>query len=117
MYKHKIIIKSGAKPIKLRAYATSPEEKILIKEQIDELLDLDIIELSSSEWCSPCMLVDKKYGGKRLVIDARKLNSVTLPESFLPPTVTEVISSMYGCEIFTSLDLKKAYNQIPLDEE
>lgn len=48
-----------------------------VKELIKELLRLNIIVLSSSPIASPAFIVPKKGGDIRLVIDFRKLNSVT----------------------------------------
>ena len=61
--------------------------------------------------------VKKDSGKKRLVIDARQVNKVTLLEAYLPPTCAEVISGMYDAKIFTVLDLKQAYRWIPLCED
>lgn len=55
----------------------------------------------------------KKY---RLVIDYRKLNSVTMPDRYPIPEITEVLSHLGQSKWFTVLDLKSGFHQIPLRE-
>ena len=95
---HRIIIKEGAKPIKIRPHNLNNQDKQELEKQIQELVQIGIIErTSNSQWSSPVLLVDKvDSNSKRLVIDARKLNEVTMTENFYNPTVTEIITSLHG---------------------
>ena len=52
-----------------------------IKNQIKELLDKGYIRPSSSPWGSPVLLVEKKDGSLRMVVDYRGLNAVTIKNS------------------------------------
>ena len=45
-----------------------------IKKQIKELLDKGYIRPSLSPWGSPVLLVEKKDGSLRMVVDYRGLN-------------------------------------------
>lgn len=53
------------------------------------MLKNDVIEEANSPWSAPVILVDKKYGTKRLVIDYRKLNVVTRKDRYTVPNITE----------------------------
>ena len=113
---HRIIIKEGAKPIKIRPHNLNNQDKQELEKQIQELVQIGIIErTSNSQWSSPVLLVDKvDSNSKRLVIDARKLNEVTMTETFYNPTVTEIITSLHGAKVFSKFDLTSGYWQVPI---
>jgi hypothetical protein len=49
-----------ALPVRSRCFRYSPEQKKILKQQVQELLDADIIEPSDSPWSSQVLLVKKK---------------------------------------------------------
>ncbi|ORD99191.1 YI31B [Hepatospora eriocheir] len=86
------------------------------KVKVQELLDKGIIRKSSSTIVSPCFLIIKKTGDLRLVIDYRKLNSIT-QKSFYPiPKLSDQVYSLKNCIIFSKLDLNSGYYQIKVKE-
>lgn len=117
--KHKIDLKPGTLPINTRQYRIPELQKNEIQKQLDELEKRGIIEKSNSPWNLPLLLVPKKenqHGEKqyRLVIDYRKLNTVTQPLSYPIPLIDEIIDQMQGAQMFTTLDLQGAFHQIPM---
>jgi len=89
---HRIYLKKNFKPVKLRPYPLSIRDKVDLEGQIKELLEINIIRrTTSSEWSSPVLLVDKIDSiSKRLVLDARGLNEMTVSEIFFNPTINEI---------------------------
>ena len=49
---------------------------------VQEMLDQNVVEPSSSPWASPIVLVQKKDGGVRFCVDYRRLNSLTKLDEF-----------------------------------
>ncbi|XP_049267208.1 uncharacterized protein LOC119375361 [Rhipicephalus sanguineus] len=45
------------------------------------------------------------------------MNPATHLEQYPLPKVDDIFAALYGEEVFTTLDLRNAYNQLPLDEE
>ena len=80
------------------------------------MLENDIIELSKSEWSSPCLLVPKKDGTKRFCVDYRKLNAVTHTEQWPIPRIQDILDRLAGSKWFTAWDLTSGYWQIMMDE-
>jgi hypothetical protein len=66
-----IKLKPDAKPLKAKAYRTTPEMRKEINKQIDEMLKGDIIETCDGTYTSPVFLVPKQGGSFRLVVDYR----------------------------------------------
>ena len=98
---HRIFLKKDFKPVKLRPYPLNIRDKIDLESQIKELLDINIIKrTTSSEWCSPVLLVDKIDSiSKRMVLDTRGLNEMTVSETFFNPTINEIMGSLHGAKV------------------
>ena len=59
-------------------------------------------------------MVRKKDGSIRFCIDFRQLNSATRFDSYPLPRVNEVLDTLSGSKIFSTLDLKSGYQQIEI---
>jgi hypothetical protein len=46
----------------------------------------------------------------------RRLNLATTPHSYPLPNIQDLSSRLHGCNIFSKLDLRKGYYQIPVQE-
>lgn len=99
-----------------RPYRMSESEKVITREITDELLKNGIIRNSNSPYASPALLVDKASGAKRLCIDYRQLNKITVKEKYPMPLIEDLVDRLRGCKYYTSLDLKSGYHQIPIKE-
>ena len=64
--------------------------------QIQEMLDKNIINRSSSPWLAPPVLIKKEDGNVRFCIDYRNLNKVTQKDAYL---VTQKDAYIYRCPI------------------
>jgi len=83
-----------------------------LAEHIRELWKEDIIEESYSEFCSPLIPVKKKDGSIRMALDLRKLNEITVKDSFPMPRIDEILEKVAKARVFSRLDLTKGYYQI-----
>ena len=79
------------------------------------MLAQGVIEPSSSPWLSRVVVVREKDGTFRLCIDYRKLNSITHCEAHSIPRMDDILDSLNGGKMFTTLDLRSGYWQVPMD--
>jgi hypothetical protein len=110
---HKIDLEPDAKPVRQRQYRMNPKYSLMVKEEIDKLLECGFIFLvPHSEWVSPIVIVPKKNGKLRIWQDYRKLNSVTKKDHFPLPFTDTLLDSVAGFECYSFLDGFSGYNQI-----
>lgn len=106
-----------ATPIKQRQYLLSPYMLSHLNKELDKMLELGVVEPSESAWSSPVLLVKKKDDTYRFCFDGRKLNSVTKKDSYPLPFVDRILNMLRDARYISSIDLRSAFWQIPLDNE
>ncbi|KII74834.1 Transposon Ty3-I Gag-Pol polyprotein [Thelohanellus kitauei] len=104
-----------AKPFKIRPYKIPKSQQNIIEGMIDEMLKSNIISPSTSPWCSPSILVNKKDGGNRLCIDYRRLNSISQKDQYPLPLIDELIDRLSGAKVFSLIDLQSGFWQCSLN--
>ena len=62
------------------------------------------------------MLVPKKNGKLRLVIDYRQLNKQTIKSTWPFPSIEEIFNTIKGGAYFTSIDMSAGFHQAPMEE-
>ena len=67
-----------------------------------------------SPWTAPCVFVPKKNGELRICIDYRELNKRTQKNSYPLPLPDEVQDRLGRSNIFTKLDCRKGFWQVPI---
>ena len=95
----------------------SPLDHQRITTAIQDMVEKDIIELSTSEWVSEPHLVRKEDGSFRFCIDFRQLNKVMKHGRYPLPRIEYLLGQLGHSRYFTSLDLASSYWQIPLRKE
>ena len=110
-------IKTTGPPISLPAYRTPLVKRKLVEEAVADMLAEGVIRPSSSPYASPVTLVPKKDGTTRFCVDYRKLNSVTVRDQYPLPQIQDIFDQIGGSTIFSTLDLKAGYWQLPMEEE
>ncbi|UYV63592.1 K02A2.6-like, partial [Cordylochernes scorpioides] len=113
---HKIITKSE-QPISLRPYRRPLKEYEEIAEQVKELLEHKLIRISDSPWAFPVVMVPKKDGNKRMCIDYRRLNEITLDDRQPLPHIQDMFDRLHGSRFFSTLDVAWGYWQIEMDPQ
>ena len=109
----------NASPVFSKARPLFGEKKIQVEAEIRKWEEEGVIVRVDEEvnWASPLHAVRKKDGTWRVCGDFRRLNAVTKSDKFPLPSVTEFNANMAGCRIFSKLDLRRAYHQVPVAEQ
>ena len=104
-------------PVRSRPYPLPYNLKTAVEKEVQDMLELGVIERTSSPYSSPLHLVKKKDGTFRPVVDFRKLNKKTIFNAEPMPSIDEIYSKLAPAKIFSKLDFTKGYWQIPMREE
>lgn len=108
---------SGYQPLNHPPYRAGPKEREVIEKQINDMLDNEVIQPSTSPWSSPVVLVNKKDGSIRFCVDYRKLNNITKKDVYPLPRIDDSIHSFGQAKYFSSFDLASGYWQIPMNPD
>ncbi len=112
-----IKIIDNSQPFQLKSYRLTHKEKLALDSEICLLLELGIISrLPTPEYLSPVVLVKKSDGTLRVCVDFRALNKQTVQSKLLLPNVEDVIAKLANKEVFTSIDLRSGFWQVPVEK-
>jgi hypothetical protein len=89
-----------------------------LKKIIEDFVQIGWLEPSYSDWGSAAFVVPKKEEGQwRLVVDYRGLNQCTVHDAYQLPLIEYFLQKHSGGIVFSVLDMKKVYHQMPLAKE
>jgi len=111
------VVLNDDKPIKQKPYVIPQAKETVVKDCVEKMLKMNIIEPSNSNWASPIVLVKKPDGSERFCVDYRKLNNVTLKDSFPMPNIENRLNKLHGSKFFKSFDCTSGYWQIKLSDK
>jgi hypothetical protein len=114
---HRIDLIPGQKPVHCRPYRAGPKSRALESAEIQLMLKADVFEPATFVWASPIVLVAKPDGSTRFCVDYRRLNAVTVRDSYPLPLMDECIDSLGDAKIFTTLYCNSGYWHVPVRPE
>src|SRR5229473_6978304 len=113
---HAIELKPGSKPFTGKIYNLSPDKQKQLEVFLDENLKSGHIHPSKSPMASPFFFIKNKSGELRPIQDYRKLNNMTIKNSYPLPLISELIDKLKGAKVFTKLNICWGYNNIQIQE-
>jgi hypothetical protein len=107
----------GARPIAKSLCRMSSEELDELKKQLKKLLEQGFVRPSASPWGSPVLFMEKKDGTKRMCIDYRTLNSMTIKNKYPLPRIEDLLDRLKKAKFFSKIDLRSGYHQMKIREQ
>ncbi|THH32421.1 hypothetical protein EUX98_g1748 [Antrodiella citrinella] len=108
--------KEGVQPISVPMYASSPAKRQVIDEQLQKWFEQEVIEPSKSPWSAPVVIIYRN-GKPRFCVDYRKLNANTIPDEFPIPRQGEILNTLSGSQVLSSLDALSGFTQLEMASE
>jgi hypothetical protein len=115
------------RPVYRSPYKHSPPAKKHIQEKCHELLTAGRIEevkrgVGDKGYAAPTVAPAKKdisgqWTELRMCGDYRRVNGKTVKDMYRMPTPEEIFDSVGKARVFSNLDLRSGYHQLPLHEE
>ena len=88
-----------------------------LDDHLKQMLDYDLIQVSKgSPFNSPCHLIPKKSGEKRMITNFMYVNTLIEQNRWPIPAVRNVLEHLAGSKYFSAIDLKKGFWQIRITE-
>lgn len=90
-----------------------------LRETLDELVELDIIEEVNEpcEWVSNMVIVEKSDKSLRICLDPSELNKYIIREVYQIPSLEEIKIELTNKKIFTVLDVKCGFYHMVLEKD
>ena len=115
---HAIQLLPGAMPPPARPLRHQSErDAAVMKEYVEAGLKSGTLQPSVSPYGSMALIVKKKDGTPRVVIDYRALNEVTVKNKYPLPLMDELFDRTQGARFFASIDLRNGFHQIAIRPE
>jgi len=101
-------------PIYVPQYPIPHAMRSEVSKSINDFLAEGIIQYSKSPYNAPTLMVKKKDGGYRMVVDYRKLNMHIITDPFPLPRIQQILEDLGGCKYFTTFDLMNGFYNIKI---
>ena len=91
-----------------------------VKAELDRPEKADIIHPieEPTDWCASIVPVLKKDGlSVRITTDFKEFNKAIKRERYQIPTLEDLLQRLKGAKVFSKLDARSGFFQLPLDEE
>ncbi|XP_025757966.1 uncharacterized protein K02A2.6-like [Oreochromis niloticus] len=116
-----IELEQGAVPIALSAPRRIPLPlKDAARNELHRMEEMGVISkvTEPTEWCSGMVVIPRPAGKPpRICVDLTPLNTVVKRERHILPAVDQILAMMKDAKVFTKLDARSGFWQIPLTPE
>ena len=115
-YDHAIELVPGYSNFRSKVYPLSLPEQAELDKFIAENLEKGYIQPSKSPLSAGFFFVKKKEGTLRPVQDYRKLNEITIKNSYPLPLISDIVDKLAKAKIYSKLDIRWGYNNVRIKE-
>ena len=111
-YDLKINLEEGAQPPVGLIYSLSASKQEALKKFIEENLNMDFIQLTSSLHGTLVLFIKKKNGSLCLCVDFRGLNHISKKNCYPPLLISNLLNSHCKAWIYSKIDLHHVYHLV-----
>ena len=111
---HKINVVTN-EPVYSKSYQMPFRQEV--RDEIEKMLETGVIRKSDSAYASPIVVVKKNDKTKRICVDYRKLNAITVFDPEPMTAADDILQQLSSSKYFSKLDMTKGYWQIAVNEE
>ena len=111
-------VSPNIKPIASKSRRYSQPDSTFIKEETRRLLQEGIIEPSISPWRAQVLVTKNERHKRRMVVDySNTINLYTELDAYPMPNISDMVNKISQYKYYSTLDLKSAYHQVPIQEQ
>lgn len=103
-------------PVSCRPRRLGPLKLAAAKKEFEDMVRCGTARPSTSAWSSPLHMARKRDSTWRPCGDFRALNARTIPDRYPVRHIGDFNQNISGSTVFSTIDLVKAYQQIPVAE-
>ena len=112
-----VICTENKPPTTSRPYPQTIDKQNATFEIIQQMIKNKQIRPSHSQYSAPILLIKKRDGGYRFIVDYRRLNNITIQDKFPLPNLEQALQMVGGRRYYSKFDLRSGYFQIPIKED
>ena len=101
---HRVTLREDAKSFRINPYRTGPARRTEIRKAVTAMKEDGVVRDAKSEWASPVVMIPKSDGSIRFCVDYRRLNELTVRDSYPFPRMEDCLDSLGEAAFFTTLD-------------
>ena len=98
-------------PIRCKPYPLPYAMREELRNEVDTMLEMGVVRLSTSPYASPIVMVNKKDGSNRVCVDFRKLNKIPDMDPEPMTTAEDLFQRLSGKKYLSKIDLTKGLNK------
>jgi len=115
-YDFKINLEEGAQPLVGPIYSLLASEQEALKKFIEENLNTDFIQPTSSLHGLPVLFVKKKDGSLHLYVNFHSLNHIYKKNCYSLPLISDLLDSSCKAQVYSKIDLHHAYHLVHITD-
>lgn len=117
-FMHQLKVAPTAVPVRQKLRRHPFSVRAAVSDELNRLLSDGVIgRIEASPWVSPIVVTQKKTGSIRMRGDFREPNKAIIVDSYPLPHMEELLTTLSGATLFSTIDLECAYHQVPLHPE
>lgn len=110
-------IETKGPPVYSRPRRLNPIKLEAAKKEFEYLMKIGVCQPSKSPWASALHMAKKGETNWRPCGDYRALNANTVSDRYPIPYLQDFANILHGKQVFSKVDLRKAFHQIPMRPE